>query len=238
MRIVFLHTAALPAGWTGLIAGWVAHHPQPDVFALTAGGPQPLQAQTVGSSRTGPFPVSWRQNRQLRRLCPDVVVDASATAPLVLKGPRLLLLPDPALLQQLAGPTGPRQAWLRYRLRKKLRQATRVVVPTAFAAAQLHRVIPLHPGQPAVVPLLPGAAFQPLPPAAREAVKEQVTGGVEYFLYTGSLAAGGQVLRLLKAFSAFKKRQQSSMRLVLAGAVPRKQEAAFKKMLSTYKYRA
>jgi len=59
--------------------------------------------------------------------------------------------------------------------------------------------------------------FRPIDDDQKERIKEKYTEGKEYFLYTGSVDAGKNLINLLKAFSFFKKRQKSSMQLVIAG---------------------
>jgi hypothetical protein len=68
------------------------------------------------------------------------------------------------------------------------------------------------------VPPAPVEGLLPLLPDEREKVKGEIAGGKEYFFsdITGVEPSG--VLNLLKAFSLFKKRQLSNMKLVLAGA--------------------
>lgn len=81
-----------------------------------------------------------------------------------------------------------------------------------------------------------GPPFSMADYAGRQATKEKYTGGKEYFLYTGSLHQQASLILLLKAFSIFKKRQQSGMRLVLPGALDQNN----RKLLSgiqRYKYR-
>jgi glycosyltransferase involved in cell wall biosynthesis len=51
----------------------------------------------------------------------------------------------------------------------------------------------------------------------KEKVKAQYTNGNEYFIYSGEIGSNKNLLNLLKAFSAFKKRQKSSMQLLIAG---------------------
>jgi hypothetical protein len=70
----------------------------------------------------------------------------------------------------------------------------------------------------------------------REKIKEKYTGGTEYFLYTGPIYPPDPLITLLKAFSHFKKWQQSNMKLVMAGSVNRK-TGKLKEKLATYKYR-
>ena len=61
----------------------------------------------------------------------------------------------------------------------------------------------------------------------REEIKAKYTDGNEYFIYTGEIGAHKNLLNLLKAFSAFKKRQKSNMQLVIAGKQGWKSEEFF-----------
>jgi glycosyltransferase involved in cell wall biosynthesis len=69
----------------------------------------------------------------------------------------------------------------------------------------------------------------------KAAVKEKYTDGKEYFLYRGSFDSPN-VVQLLKAFSIFKKRQKSNMKMVLLGE-DNSDKKAFSVLLNTYKYR-
>ena len=59
--------------------------------------------------------------------------------------------------------------------------------------------------------------FQPIDFEKQAAVKEKFTEGKEYFIYIGAIHPRKNLLNLLKAFSIFKRRLKSSMKLVLAG---------------------
>ncbi|MBL7724437.1 MAG: glycosyltransferase family 4 protein [Chitinophagaceae bacterium] len=78
--------------------------------------------------------------------------------------------------------------------------------------------------------------FHPLTEAAKQETKKKYTDGKEYFVYTGSIHPRKNLVNLLKAFSIFKKRQQSGMKLVLAGRLAWKYET-FIDNLKSYKYR-
>jgi glycosyltransferase involved in cell wall biosynthesis len=68
-------------------------------------------------------------------------------------------------------------------------------------------------------------------------IRTQYTGGRSFFLFTGNISEQHQLVDLLKAFSVFKKWQQSNMQLVIAGyATAWTQE--FEKKLLTYRYKA
>ena len=59
--------------------------------------------------------------------------------------------------------------------------------------------------------------FKPLNYDEKETIKEQYAEGHEYFIYNGIISPHQNLKNLLKAFSAFKKRQKSSMLLLILG---------------------
>jgi glycosyltransferase involved in cell wall biosynthesis len=69
----------------------------------------------------------------------------------------------------------------------------------------------------------------------KESMKDRLTGGKEYFLYTGILSTQQNLINLLKAFTFFKQRQKSNMMLVLASTTDA--DASFIKSLSVYKFK-
>lgn len=71
----------------------------------------------------------------------------------------------------------------------------------------------------------------------RESIKEDYINGKEYFLYKGPLHPGKNLTNLLKAFSYFKKRQKSSMQLVIVGKKAGDYHQ-FAKDLKTFKFRS
>jgi glycosyltransferase involved in cell wall biosynthesis len=76
----------------------------------------------------------------------------------------------------------------------------------------------------------------PLADAEKEEIKRRYVRGKEYFL--ADLAGAGEedVINLLKAFSLFKKRQQSNMQLLLTGGI-NGSAGVIRQRLETYKYR-
>jgi glycosyltransferase involved in cell wall biosynthesis len=67
--------------------------------------------------------------------------------------------------------------------------------------------------------------------------KNKYTEGREYFLYTGAIHPRKNLMHLLKAFSIFKKRLHSNMKLVIVGRLAW-QYGSFIESLKTYKYRS
>lgn len=78
--------------------------------------------------------------------------------------------------------------------------------------------------------------FKPLNDEERQATKNKYSEGKEYFVYAGAIHPRKNLINLLKAFSVFKKRQQSNLKLLLAGRLAWKYES-FTRSLKTYKYR-
>ncbi|MDP4283912.1 MAG: glycosyltransferase family 1 protein [Bacteroidota bacterium] len=70
----------------------------------------------------------------------------------------------------------------------------------------------------------------------RERVKEKYTDGNEYFIYPGLISPQKNLMNLLKGFSAFKKRQRSSMQLIIAGQPGRKYKE-FIESLRLYRFK-
>ena len=68
----------------------------------------------------------------------------------------------------------------------------------------------------------------------KEQIKEKYANGFEYFLYSGGISTTKNLLNLLKGFSAFKKRQKSSMQLLITGKEGSHFQE-FKKALELYK---
>jgi glycosyltransferase involved in cell wall biosynthesis len=83
-------------------------------------------------------------------------------------------------------------------------------------------------------PALPGT-FTTLSWAETQSVKTQYSGGKDYFIFAGDIAEQHQLIDLLKAFSIFKKWQQSNMLLVIAGSTTSYISQLEEKLIS-YKY--
>ena len=78
--------------------------------------------------------------------------------------------------------------------------------------------------------------IEPVGYEERENTKETYAKGYEYFLYAGHISQNGHLINLLKSFSAFKRRQKSSMQLLIMG--PKGvQFDTFQKTLHLYRYK-
>lgn len=82
----------------------------------------------------------------------------------------------------------------------------------------------------------PSKLFSLLPDTVKQTMKEKYTNGTEYFVYRGAIEKGRNIIPLLKGFSIFKKRQKSTMKLVILGRLTW-QDNEFQKLIGSYKYR-
>jgi glycosyltransferase involved in cell wall biosynthesis len=69
-----------------------------------------------------------------------------------------------------------------------------------------------------------------------QSIKTQYTGGKDFFIFAGDIMEEYRLFDLLKAFSVFKKWQQSNMLLLIAGNSS-SYAPVLEKLLATYKYR-
>ena len=83
---------------------------------------------------------------------------------------------------------------------------------------------------------LPSPSATPLEESLKEKIKEEITGGNEYFFCSGIFHQPEEMVLLLKAFSSFKKHLKSGIKLMFTG-VPSDTEGAMGKWLQQYKYK-
>jgi hypothetical protein len=125
--------------------------------------------------------------------------------------------------------------YLKRFLPKFIRQAMLILVPNVYVQEQ---VLLQYPFAASKVVIIPTGFFQPVArdtEASIAELKTELTGGNEYFLYEARPGTIADCISHLKAFSHFKKWQQSNFRLVFI--VSEEQHKALTVKLYTYKYR-
>ena len=117
-----------------------------------------------------------------------------------------------------------------------LRKAKSIVTVSQFSKNDIVKHYKIQPGKIDVVYNGVKEIFHPLTIQEKQTTKKKYTEGKEYFIYLGAIQPRKNLIRLLKAFSIFKKRLQSNMKLVLVGRMKWKHDE-FYHLLQTYKYR-
>lgn len=173
----------------------------------------------------------------LRRIRADVFLSPDGFCSLTTRVPQVLVIHDLAYLHFPSHISRSHLFFYRRYTPRFIHKAAAIATVSAYSKQDIINHFKTPPDKIDVVHSAVKDVFKPLEWEQKEAIKAQYTGGKEYFLYTGSIHPRKNLIDLLKAFSLFKKRQQSNMQLVIAGRLAWKNDA-FKEKLATYKYRS
>lgn len=177
-----------------------------------------------------------RVTLQLKKVKADVFLSPDGQCSLTTTVPQCLVVHDLGFLHY---PEGYQKSHLVYFKRytpKFIGKAKTVATVSAFSKADIVRQYRTPEEKISVVYSGIKPSFHPISFEEQTAVKDQYTGGAEFFLYTGAIQPRKNLMNLLKAFSIFKRRMQSGMKLVLAGRLAWKNDE-FLTLLKTYKYK-
>jgi glycosyltransferase involved in cell wall biosynthesis len=172
----------------------------------------------------------------LKKFQADVFVSCDGFCSLRTKLPQCLVVHDLSFLHY---PSFNKKSHLFFYKRYTpafLKKAKAVATVSLFSRTDILEKYKVDPGKIEVVYSASKEIFHPLQEEEKEAVKKKYTDGKNYFVYAGAIHPRKNLLHLLKAFSIFKKRQQSDWKLVLAGRLAWHYEN-FLESLKSYKYR-
>lgn len=173
---------------------------------------------------------------QLKRLNADVFLSPDGQASLTTGTPQCLVVHDLGFLHHPMGYKKTHLAYYRHYTPKFIRKAKTVATVSQFSKDDIVKQYNTPAEKISVVYNGVKDIYVPAPFEEQAATKEEYTGGREYFLYAGSIHPRKNIINLLKAFSVFKRRMQSSFKLALAGRMAWKNEDFFA-LLKTYKYK-
>lgn len=172
----------------------------------------------------------------LKKYKADVFVSCDGFCSLHTKVPQCLVIHDLAYLHYPSFNKKLQLLFYKKYMPGFLNKATTVATVSDFSKNDIVSHFTIHPDKIDVVFSAAKENFKPISIEKKAAVKNKYTDGKEYFVYSGSIHPRKNLINLLKAFSVFKKRQKTSMKLVLAGRLAWKFES-FTKSLQSYKYR-
>lgn len=202
-------------------------------------------ADNVKAVVTGPparHPILWKLWYDikvpviLRKHKADVFVSCDGFCSLSTKVPQCMVLHDLSFLHY---PAFIKKSHLIFHKRytpKFLAKARSIATVSLFSRNDILAQYRVNKDKIQVVYSAAKEIFQPVSRDVKERIKEKYTDGKEYFLYTGAIHPRKNLMNLLKAFSVFKKKQKSNLKLVLAGRLAWKFDS-FVDALKTYKYR-
>ncbi len=171
----------------------------------------------------------------LRKYKADVFVSGDGCCSLRTKVPQCLIVHDLAFLHYPAIKKSHQLFYKRY-MPRFLDKATSIATVSQFSKEDIITQYKTTANKIDVVFNGVNEIFQPVSDEDKLTTKNTYTDGKEYFIYAGAIHPRKNLINLLKAFSVFKKRQQTNMKLVLTGKLAWKYES-FEKDLQSYKYR-
>jgi hypothetical protein len=179
----------------------------------------------------------WWYDRQLPRVARQMGVDGAWLTGAITGGMRVpvcLWMPERANPQERGKPRG-YAALFGSRLKPSLERAAAVVCYSERDRVWLEGIGAIGKEKIRVLTAVADQSIRGLSLAEKEKIKATWTDGKEYFLADLTGCRVEVTVNLLKAFSLFKKRQRSQMRLVLGGRIGDTER--IKERLKTYKYR-
>lgn len=104
-----------------------------------------------------------------------------------------------------------------YFIPRYLRRADRLITVSEFSKRDIIRHFDLDPGKISVCGNGARPEFHPLPEQEKSAVRQQYSGGQDYFFYLGSVNPRKNVRRLIEAFDVFKNESRAPVKLLIGG---------------------
>jgi glycosyltransferase involved in cell wall biosynthesis len=220
----------------------IIHHPPSTILFLTDKLSEEIPTPSRKIGFPARHPLLWKLwydlhvPRALRDFKADVFFSPDGICSLRTRLPQVLVIHDLAFLHAPGGLPWAQQRYYRRNTPLFVRKAKRIITVSEFSKQDILQHYPHAANKIDVVYNGVEPAFQPLSWEERESIRAIHTGGVEYFVYVGSIHPRKNLVNLLKAFSIFKKRQRTQMKLVIAGRLAWKHEG-FTEALSRYKFR-
>ncbi|MFN2456983.1 MAG: glycosyltransferase family 4 protein [Chitinophagaceae bacterium] len=187
-------------------------------------------------------PILWKYwydvkiPRILKKIKADVFVSPDGFCSLTTGVPQCLVLHDLGFLHYPEAYKKMHALYYKRFTGKFLRKADTVATVSETSKNDILQNYRISPDKIDVIYSAAKEVFQPLDIQQQAAVKEKYTEGKEYLIYAGAIHPRKNLINLLKAFSIFKKRQRSNMKLVLTGRLAWKNKE-FLNLLDSYKFK-
>lgn len=226
----------------------VKDHPEHQFYFLFD---RPFNEKYIFSSNVHPLiispparhPVLWKYwfdvkvPWALKKIKADVFVSPDGYCSLTSAVPQCMVVHDLGFLHHPEAYKKTHAWYLKKNTPKFLRKAKSIITVSQFSKEDILKHYKTDAAKIDVIYNGTKNIFRLLSFQEKETIKEKHTEGKEYFIYAGAIQPRKNLVNLLKAFSIFKKRLQSNMKLVIAGRLAWKNEE-FLQLIKTYKYRS
>lgn len=150
--------------------------------------------------------------------------------------PQFIVFNDSFSLDNASVLSRPRSIFYNRFMQKSLQKAKKIICISDFRKKDLRLRYLVDTDKLDVMYPAVNGTFQTLNEDVKEKVRMKYSDGKNYFAFTGTMEKRQDLFNLLKAFSAFKKRQKSNWKLLLTG-YPHQYDRNFLESLASYKYR-
>lgn len=172
----------------------------------------------------------------LKKIKADVLVSADGICSLRTKLPQYVLVNDLEYLNNPEWYSKKYNSFIKSTMLASLKKAKSIITFSTSCKNEIIDKFKIEERKIAIESYGSNKKYHPFNWEEREEIKEKYAEGNEYFLFNGAINSSSNLTNLLKAFSQFKKRQKSSMQLLLlTDTIPAKNE--FVDSLRLYKYR-
>jgi glycosyltransferase involved in cell wall biosynthesis len=172
----------------------------------------------------------------LKRIKADVFVSPDGFCSLTTNVPQCLVIHDLGFIHHPGTYKKSHTFFYRLYTPKFLKKAQRIATVSEFSKNDILQNYNINESKIDVVYSAAREIFRNGSTEKQALVKEKYSDSKEFFLYVGAIQPRKNLVNLLKAFSIFKKRQRSNMKLVMAGRLAWKNDE-FLKLYRTYKYK-
>lgn len=225
----------------------VTAHPEHEFYFIfdRPYDPSFIFSENVKAVVAGPparHPVLWsfwyniRVPAILRKIKADVFISPDGFCSATTRVPQLLMIHDLAFLHYPSFISKSHLRFYRNNTGKFIDKAKNVITVSEFTKKDIVDQYAVVPDKVKVIYNGARDIFSPIDFDEAQKIKQRYSEGKEYFIYVGSIHPRKNLFHLLKAFSVFKKRLQSNMKLLIVGRLAWQYEE-FTKSLGSYKYK-
>jgi glycosyltransferase involved in cell wall biosynthesis len=172
----------------------------------------------------------------LRKHRADVLVSVDGMCSLTTKLPQCLVWNNLPFLYNASSIPKSHLLFYRHYVPKFFKKAKQIITLSEISKQAIVSRYEINESSIGMVPIAANRFFKPVNDKEKELIKARFTGGKEYFICATHPNMKQHLLNVLKAFSGFKKMQNSNWKLVLTGSFVAG-NAVFLKSLRTYKYK-
>lgn len=172
----------------------------------------------------------------LKKYKADVFISYDGIASLATKVPQCIFMNELAFIHQAASVKKDNLLFYKTFIPRSIKKSKAIFTASEFCKAGIIKRYKSSADKIIVVYRGINENFKEISYEEKEKTKAKYTAGNEYFIYTGEIGTHKNLLNLLKAFSAFKKRQKSGMHLIIAGKQGWQSEEFFES-LRLFKFR-